>query len=162
MRIRSNRITVISFGFMRRIRCKQGATVGEVLLKLFKSELKGYFISVNGIKATRNTLIKDKDIIVAIISVRGAATLKRSGKVWRYYKNDADVNFPSNFHAHNVENGELLDLFTGYVYDPKTRKPLGVIPRKDMLAIYSKLKRSKDDIIAAKCDDDPAKFTYLN
>lgn len=161
MRKRSNSITVISFAFMRKIQCKHGATIREVLLRVFKSDLKGYFISINGIKSNRNAILKDKDIVVALFSVRGAATLRRNGKVWRFHKTDADVHFPSDFHVHNIENGERLDMFTGYVYDPRTRQPIGVLPRKDMRAIYAKLKSSKDIAISAKCDDNPARFSYL-
>ncbi len=155
------RITVISFLSMRRIQCARGTTVQQALIRVFKDELKGYFISVNGVKAGRDTILRDGDTLVAVIAVRGAATLKRDGKIWRYHKNDKDDIFPSDCHAHRVNNGEVLDLYTGYVYDSDTGKLLGVLPPKQMRGIYSELRRSKDRAISAKFDDDPVKFTYL-
>ncbi len=43
------------------------------------------------------------------------ATVKCGGYIWRIHRNDADP-FPSNPHAHNLENGLKLHLGTGQLY----------------------------------------------
>lgn len=154
-------ISVITIGFAHKFRFRQGIKVQEVLKKVFDYEFNGYYITVNGVKANRDTILKDKDILIAVTSVKGEATLKSNGKIWRYHKNDPDDIFPSDFHAHNYEDGFLLDIYTGQVFDHNTKMYIGTLKKKNMYVLYMKLKESRDIAISSRCDDDPTKFTFL-
>jgi hypothetical protein len=61
------------------------------------------------------------------------ATFKISGYIWRIYQNDADP-FPSNPHAHDVENGYKMDLGNGNLYR-STRCTGDAVKKKDLLEL---------------------------
>jgi len=53
-----------------------------------------------------------------------AAEFKHKGK-WRIHKNDRNKNFPSDFHAYQVDGPENLDLYTGDIYSRPKKKRRG-------------------------------------
>lgn len=89
-------------------------------------------------------------------------TSHTAGGHWRVHKADADDVWPSDFHAHNVnDDREKLDVYTGVVYNKTTKEELYKIKPKVMRYIYRDMKSSKEKAISDKCDGDKKKFTYL-
>ncbi len=64
------------------------------------------------------------------------ATAKHAGEIWRVHQNDADP-FPSNPHAHCLEQDLKLHLGSGDLY--RRKRVVGSLTRKDLLALRSKL-----------------------
>ena len=64
------------------------------------------------------------------------ATAKHQGEVWQVHRSDADP-FPSNPHAHCLEQGLKLHLGTGELY--RRRTSVGKLPNKDLVALRKKL-----------------------
>jgi hypothetical protein len=64
-------------------------------------------------------------------------TTKQKNSIWRVHKNDADP-WPSSWHAHNYQSGQVLDLKTGNIYS-KNRKLIKKLKKK-------KLKKLKDNL----------------
>jgi hypothetical protein len=64
------------------------------------------------------------------------ATAKHAGEIWRVHQNDADP-FPSNPHAHCLEQDLKLHLGSGDLY--RRKKVVGSITRKNLRALRSKL-----------------------
>jgi hypothetical protein len=89
-----------------------------------------------------------------------AIQVKHNGK-WRVHKSDADKNFPSDFHADRVDEAEKLDLYTGDVWSPITRKHLYVMPKKAMRYIFRELSKTKEENLQVLMAD-KSKFGYLN
>lgn len=91
-----------------------------------------------GVKASPP--LEDGDIITCVPAggIRGEATIKAGGRVWRVHLNDPDP-FPSDLHAHSRERSETLDLFTGNLYDARTRACIGKIRSRDLEAIWRRL-----------------------
>ena len=146
---------------LQEIELPEGATVRDALVGVGASHLERYFILVNGTRKSQGAVLKDKDIVVAVLPVRGGATVKSDGNVWRVHPNDKDGNFPSDFHAHNIENGQVLDIYTGDIYDPGSKQILRKLSKTVMLTLYNKLKNRGNKIITAKCNDDPVRFKFL-
>ncbi len=71
------------------------------------------------------------------------ARIKAAGEVWEVYKYDADP-FPSQPHAHNMENGLKLDISTGKLYLKREEK--GQIRPKHLSQIRSKIQEKYKDI----------------
>lgn len=78
-------------------------------------------------------------------------TVKNNGK-WRVHKSDPDCIFPSDFHAHRIDAEGILDLYTGVVYSPKTKKRIEKIPRKVMKYIVAELDKTKEIEFTTKCE----------
>ena len=78
-------------------------------------------------------------------------TVKSNG-IWRAHKSDADCVFPSDFHAHRVDEAETLNLYTGEVYCPNTRTLRRTLPKKAMKYIYSVFLKSKEPEFKSKCE----------
>jgi len=89
-------------------------------------------------------------------------TSHTAGGHWRVHKSDADDVWPSDFHAHNLEDPrEKMDMYTGDVYNSTTKKYLFTLKAKTMRYIYADMKASKDAEIRNKCNGDNEKFSYL-
>lgn len=70
--------------------------------------------------------------------------IKSSGVVWKIHLNDPDP-FPSNPHAHQLDNNIKLDLSTGDCY--RKRKYLKTIRKKELLKIRAQAAtRYKDEL----------------
>ena len=144
-------ISVLIFGgSVKKMQARDGITVREVMAELSAPETIYTCILINGKRQTLDTILKDADLLVLVFPIRGEATVRRNGNAWRIHANDQDDIFPSDFHAHNIETGEILDLRTGLLYNPRTRQPLAALHRKDFFAILSKLKESKEQSISSK------------
>jgi hypothetical protein len=63
--------------------------------------------------------------------------IKHKGEIWVIHKNDADP-WPSNPHAHNMEQGYKLHLGNGDLYDYKNQPLKKKISKKYLLAIREK------------------------
>ena len=81
--------------------------------------------------------------------------------VWAIHKYDADDNFPSDLHAHRKDEAETMDLYTGDVYDAKTKNYLRTLSKKAMNHIYAKLMKCKEEEIKQKFIDNADQITYL-
>lgn len=81
--------------------------------------------------------------------------------VWVVHKYDADDNFPSDLHAHNKDAAETLDLYTGNIYDAKTKKYLRSLSKKAMNHIYTKIMGCKEEEIKQKFNDNKNNITYI-
>ena len=86
-------------------------------------------------------------------------TVKRDG-VWRVHLNDPDTNFPSDFHAHNQDARETLDVYTGNVFDPSNRRPTRTLSKKVMRYLYRQLATSGEQNFVSKCAEKHL-FPYL-
>jgi len=136
---------------IEKMRVKKGTTIREVMKKLSASEEIYTGVSINGIQPL-DTILEDDDFLILVFPVCGEATVRRNGNSWRIHPNDLDNVFPSDFHAHNIETGEKLDLYTGYLYSPNTKKLLCALHRKDWFAILLKLRMSKEKAVSLKAE----------
>jgi hypothetical protein len=73
-----------------------------------------------------------KEIIPKEFLMEFKVRIKSKGIVWAIHKNDSD-QFPSNPHAHQIDNNIKLDLSNGNCY--KVRKYITTIRKKDLLLI---------------------------
>ena len=135
-----------------KIKVYEGITIREVVKENFHFENDSLLVSINGKKKSLGTVLNNNDFLSLILPFHGEATVRRNGKSWRINKNDRDEIFPSDFHAHNLETGEKLDLYTGYLYNPVTKKLLWALHKKDWIAILSELKTIKDKSISLKAN----------
>ena len=82
--------------------------------------------------------------ITIFTSAKAGAFIRVGGEVWALHKNDLDP-WPSDFHAH--QGREVLDCYTGDIFNKTTRKFVRKIRRKDLArfisAIPDHLKQSK-------------------
>jgi hypothetical protein len=88
-------------------------------------------------------------------------TLSGDGK-WRVHKSDPDDLFPSDFHAHNIDDPEVLDLHTGDVYDSRTKKWLRKLKPKTMRYMFNEIASSKEPELTSKCSTEGERFTFFN
>lgn len=82
-------------------------------------------------------ILMDGDQLFLVNKVSAAATIKCLGRVWSIHYNDADP-FPSNFHAHDEENGDKLDLYTGNKYN-KLGQLIGKVRIKNLKGFLEEL-----------------------
>lgn len=80
--------------------------------------------------------------------------------VWEVHLSDADP-WPSEPHAHNLEAKEKLDLITGNVYDPTTRKFLYKMSDKTMRYFFKNLTKNDKSPIAQKLIAQKNLISYL-
>lgn len=74
--------------------------------------------------------IQDGDIIcIAPKTIRGAWTAKCCGRTYRLHMFDRDTII-SDWHCHDMENGDRVDLHTGHVYEKTSKDPYKTLPRK--------------------------------
>jgi hypothetical protein len=79
---------------------------------------------------------------------------------WQIHQNDVDT-YPSDFHAHRKDKAETLDLYTGDVFDPKTRQRIRKLKQKDMRDVYKELQRRDNTCINQKLGERD-RFSYLS
>jgi hypothetical protein len=124
-----------------KMKVEKGNTVKDVIKDLLYSG-DNLYISVNGKEKSLDVVLKENDLLSILFSTRNKATVKYNGNIWRIHINDKD-DFPSNFHAHNIETGEKLDLYNGCVYNPVTKKLIFKVHKKDLIVILLELKIRK-------------------
>ena len=118
------KVTFITFGrSAQEVETADDSTVADVLSFVGIDCGRGD-IFINGTRQGMSSVLKDGDIVGLFFSIRGGATVKRGGDSWMVYKSDPDTQFPSDFHAHNNCAEETLDIYTGIVYSPVTKKPI--------------------------------------
>lgn len=88
----------------------------------------------------QNEVLTDDSIIPKENLIQFKAEIKSKGLVWIIHKYDADP-FPSNPHAHELENNIKLDLSTGKCY--RNRKHIYTLKSKDLLNIRNKVINEK-------------------
>jgi hypothetical protein len=90
-------------------------------------------------------------------------TVHEGGGHWRIHKADADDVWPSDLHAHNVQDQrEKLDVYSGVVYSTVTKQAIYTLKPKQMRLIYNELSSCKEEAIKNKCTgDNKKKFNYL-
>lgn len=69
--------------------------------------------------------------------------VKRGNYIWVFHKSDAD-EWPSPLHGHDYDKGLKLDAITGNVYDIGTRALCKTLKNKDLKAVQTELRKSKD------------------
>ena len=80
----------------------------------------------------RGGIETEKDIIPKNLFMMYKARLKSKNLIWEIHKYDADP-FPSNPHAHELDNNIKLDLSNGKCY--KIRKHIHTINKKSLISI---------------------------
>jgi hypothetical protein len=80
-------------------------------------------------------IIIEDGIIPKIFAIQKLVKVKQKGEVWIIHRYDSDP-FPSNPHAHNLQNNIKLDLSSGKCY--KRRQYVFSISEKILLAIREK------------------------
>lgn len=120
-------------------------------VKIYK-EIKGNVLEVND-----DYILISGDSLFLVNKMSGAAIFKRLGRVWSIHYNDPDP-FPSNFHVHDKENGDKLDLYTGNKYN-KLRQFIRKIKKKELIGLLKELSRKNcykdkaDEILKSIRDD---------
>jgi len=92
-----------------KIRVKEGVIVREVINELFSIENQFLYTSINGKQKSLDTVLINNDLLTVFPSTLNRVDVKCKGNIWRIHLYDKD-NFPSDFHAHNIDTGEKLDL----------------------------------------------------
>ena len=96
-----------------------------------------------------NSVLRDGDIIVYAFPIRGEATVRRNGKIWVIHKNDNDIK-PSDFHMHNYQDRETLDLYTGFIYRAHSNQKMFKLSEKEHKALLSGLLDGKEENFRTK------------
>src|SRR6185295_19175973 len=82
--------------------------------------------------------------ITIFTSAQAGAFIKVAGDCWYLHQNDPDP-WPSDFHAHHAERKEVLDCYSGKIYDSRTRKLIRKYGHKQLAgflgAVPTRLKR---------------------
>lgn len=91
------------------------------------------------LEVANDYILMDRDHLFLVNKVSAAANIKCLGRIWKINNNDPDP-FPSNFHAHDIENGDKLDLYTGNRYN-KFGKSIGKIKTKSLKVFLEELSR---------------------
>ncbi len=71
-------------------------------------------------------------------TIRIKEFLIKIGDIWEFHKYEKDT-FPSLPHGHNKEKAEKLDVYTGIIYDIRTRNPIRKVSPKKLLQIQNTL-----------------------
>lgn len=79
-----------------------------------------------------NKVQTSQEIIPEDLLIKFKVRIKSKGLIWAIHKNDADP-FPSNPHAHQIDNNIKLDLSNGNCY--RMRQHIATIKKKDLVAI---------------------------
>lgn len=154
-------ITALRIGNVQNLQVENGSTVRDVFSLLNVSEELYPGIYINGERQSPEAVLEEGDILGLFFPIRGEVTLKRRGQKWRVHKADVDDQFPSDFHAHNVGAPETLNLYTGEVYDARSKKHLRRLPKKIMQDIFNRLSECAEDEIRGKCILNKERFTFL-
>lgn len=97
--------------------------------------------------AVLNTKIQSKEQVLPKSLVREyKVRIKAKGLIWIIHKYDKDP-FPSNPHAHEIENNIKLDLSNGKCY--KLREHVYTIRKKDLLTIRNEAEKIFDGELPA-------------
>lgn len=133
------RVKIVALGHSVR-EVEVGSASVEEALRLTGFSLAGIEVHVWRGGKKSSPPLEDGDIITIVPAggIRGEATIKAAGHVWRVHQNDADP-FPSNLHAHCQDRPEILDLYTGNVYDARTRTCIRRMRQKDLEEIWGYL-----------------------
>lgn len=91
--------------------------------------------------ALKKTIEVDEDIFRKHYLYEKKVRIKSKGSIWIIHKYDKDP-FPSNPHAHNLEQNIKLDLSNGNYY--RNRKLLDKLNKKDFLEIREKVSKIYD------------------
>ena len=86
-------------------------------------------------------------------------TVKHQG-VWVVHLSDADP-WPSNPHAERQDEPGKLDLFTGDVYDPQTRRRMQKLSAKSMKYIYGQIMAHEYKDIKNRLLENKTNIKYL-
>lgn len=108
-------------GLVRKMNLQEGTSIASLIKTLGWTSIQNNQLYINGIPQNDNYVLKEGDIALYIHKIKGEIQIKRNG-IWIYHMYDKDDNFPSDFHAHNKELPEVLDIYTGNIYDKRTKK----------------------------------------
>lgn len=122
-----------------------GSKSSELREKLKLSEKVSLFR--NSKKLSLTSQIKDGDRIFLAMSAKSAIDVKCGGVKWRIHKNDADHQ-PSDFHAHDYENNQVANLYTGKIY--RKNKEIGKLKKSDWNQILHQLSVCKEANLKGK------------
>lgn len=105
------------------IKISQNTTVSGLKIIIGTTGNIGCFQEIKGeIKKLRsNHILCNNDVLVLVNSKKGEALIRCAGRKWAIHLNDKD-NWPSNFHAHDYEKREKLDLLTGEIFSTQNKK----------------------------------------
>lgn len=135
-------IKFVRLGSVQNIELPEGSLLSDLISKLSLKNKKGDFFRKEK-KLNTQSKLKDNDVIIYARDIVGEATVRRNGKVWQVHKSDPDP-FPSDFHAHYYDAGEVLDLYTGAIYKNKGRDKSAMLTEKKYKAILIDLSKRED------------------
>lgn len=92
-------------------------------------------------KVLQNNLVSSQKTLPEELLMEYKVLIKSKGLVWIIHKYDKDP-FPSNPHAHQLDNNIKLDLSNGKCY--KIKKCVYTISKKDLIDIREKAKKIFD------------------
>ena len=103
-----------------------------------------YSLSNFDFPSLKKELFIEEGIIPNGILMKYKARIKSKGTIWVIHKYDKDP-FPSNPHAHQLDNNIKLDLSNGNCY--KIRELIYTVKKSDLLAIRSKAEKLFDGLL---------------
>ena len=154
-------ILVLRIGNLKKLQVAKGSSVQDVLSLINAPKDLYTGIYINGAEQSKEAILKDGDKLGLYFPIRGEVTIKRSGYLWRVHKADPDDQFPCDFHAHNVSAPETLNLYTGEVYDSRSKTYIRNVPKKIMRDIFRKLSTSNEEEIRNRCVESKSRFVFL-
>lgn len=89
-------------------------------------------------KILNQNIVSDRSILPDELLLNYKVRIKSKGLIWIIHMYDKDP-FPSNPHAHQLENNIKLDLSNGKCY--KVRKYICTLKKKDLLRIRQEAKK---------------------
>lgn len=133
MGVRIKNIKILQDSTVKDLKAIIGATGNTSCFQ----EIKGKMQKLNS-----DYILRDNDVLALVSAKTGEALIKCGGRKWAIHLNDKD-NWPSNFHAHDYEKKEKLDLFTGRVYNIQNKKNIKNMTAKKHKAILVELAKYK-------------------
>lgn len=91
------------------------------------------------VETSEDSIAEEFEVVRSLIEKQ----VKRGGYIWKFHKNDAD-EWPSPLHGHDYDKGLKLDAITGEIYDVGTRQRCKTLKSRDLQAVQSNLRESKD------------------
>ncbi len=132
----------IFFGYLpgnvKTLMVKDGTTLGELLSDKNVCLDNAFEVRVAGQKKHNNYVLQPGESVLIVAPILGERTIKRNG-VWRIHKYDLDTNWPSDLHGHNQNDSEVLDLYTGDIFNPRTHTFVRKLPKSDLEYIRAQL-----------------------
>ena len=126
------------------LRLPAGSSAGYILTAVEFTRQPRVSILINGKPQGESRTLRSGDIVNPCFPIRGERKVQCAGRTWFIHKNDAD-RFPSDYHMHDYQADETLDLNKGLVYSgTRFDHKFYRLNEKHYLRILKDLRSSKD------------------